>query len=88
MERNRNKKKSKNSVFSLYRNYFIFLTYADKDNNEMWYPENNYEVIEQEIKEGENKWKENTKENSALNSIKDLEDVSTRYLPGFWYLFL
>jgi len=22
---------------------------ADKDNNEMWYPENNYEVIEQEI---------------------------------------
>ena len=28
---------------------------ADKDNNEMWYPENNYEVIEQEIKESENK---------------------------------
>ena len=22
---------------------------ADRNNNEMWYPENNYEVIEQEI---------------------------------------
>jgi len=23
----------------------------DKDNHEMWYPENNYEVIEQELEE-------------------------------------